>query len=146
MAAALLAPLAARRDALRRVLSILIARSGEPWQLNHGDPLPSNLLYDGSRCGLIDWEFTGRYLAGFDLALLRTVLLHTPDAARGIGERVAAQGIETPFAVNLAMVLTRELRLHHELPGDHPHRGRLPLIAAAWDNTRRRVHTLAGDV
>lgn len=131
-------------DSDRRALTALIDRCADRWQLNHGDPLPSNLIYDGVQCGLIDWEFTGLYLPGFDLALLRILLLRTPQAAAEIDRAVAVQDIETPFAVNLAMALTRELRLHRELPDTHPHRSRLPLIAAAWEEARRSIHTLAG--
>lgn len=80
-------------DEDRDALIALLGRCGQ-WSLNHGGPLPSNLIYHDGTCGLVDWEFTGLYLPGFDLALLRTVLARTPRAAARIEQTVVARGIE----------------------------------------------------
>lgn len=42
-------------------------------------------------------------------------------------------------------MLTRELRLHRELPDTHPDRDRLPLLDVLWTGIRRRLHTLAAE-
>ncbi|WP_281425860.1 hypothetical protein [Polymorphospora rubra] len=41
-------------------------------------------------------------------------------------------------------MLTRELRLHHELPDGPLRESRLSLIEAAWDQARDRLHQRAG--
>ena len=130
-------------NADRRALTALLAICSGRWQVNHGDPLPSNLLIDGDTCALLDWEYTGLFLPGFDLAMLHTLLARTPKARARIEAAVAEDGIAAPFAVNLAIVLTRELRLHRELPPDAPHRGRLGSIESAWTEARHHIHTLA---
>lgn len=124
--------------ALQRLLPI----AGSPDQINHGDPLASNILLgnDGGAT-LLDWEFTGLYLPGFDLAMLHTQLgAHTPGLRARIDTMIAAAGHDTPFLVNLATVLTRELRIHHELPAGPLREARLPAIEAAWAQTRERLH------
>jgi Phosphotransferase enzyme family len=131
----------ADRDALQR----LLATCDQAVQICHGDPLPSNLLLfaDGG-CALIDWEFTGTFLPGFDLAMLHTLLgASTPAARTWIDQTVADAGTEEPFAVNLALVLTRELRIHRELPDSPMRTRRLELLDAAWARARERLHAAA---
>ncbi|MGH3721598.1 MAG: phosphotransferase [Pseudonocardiaceae bacterium] len=129
-------------DADRVALGDLLDAGGPVWQANHGDPLPGNLLLaDAGGCVLIDWEFTGLFAPGFDLAMLHTVLAETPGAQAGITALVGEAGIEAPFLLNQAMVLSRELRLHTELPeGESRHR-RLALLRAQWDAFRDHLHT-----
>ncbi|MEV0395387.1 phosphotransferase [Polymorphospora rubra] len=132
-------------DADHDALARLLRRVGEPRQVNHGDPLPSNILLDPSLgTTLLDWEYTGLFLPGFDLAMLHTQIgAHSPLIKTRIDDLAAESGTEDAFAVNLAAVLTRELRMHHELP-DGPLRGsRLPLIEAAWAHARDRLHQQA---
>jgi hypothetical protein len=129
----------ADRSALTTLLDVCSGR----WQVNHGDPLPSNLLIDGDTCALLDWEYTGLFLPGYDLAMLHTLLARTPKAQARIEAAVTEDDIAAPFAVNLAIVLTRELRLHRELPADAPHRGRLGSIESTWKEARHRIHSLA---
>jgi len=130
-------------DLDRTALTALLDACADRWQVNHGDPLPSNVLVHGETCALIDWEFTGLFLPGFDLAMLHTLLVRTPTAREQIDAAVTEDGIAVPFAINLAMVVIRELRLHRELPSDAPHRNRLTLIEPAWQEARRRIHGLA---
>ncbi|MGC5322425.1 phosphotransferase family protein [Micromonospora arida] len=139
----------------REALDSLLARCDAPAQLNHGDPLASNILLNAGRSGLddeaettavlVDWEFTGLFLPGFDLAMLHTqVGASTPLIRERIEAIVSKTGIEAAFALNLAVVLTRELRLHHELPEDDPARTRcLPIIEAAWTSASIRLQRLA---
>ncbi|WP_435204911.1 phosphotransferase family protein [Micromonospora sp. bgisy143] len=135
----------------REALDSLLARCDAPAQLNHGDPLASNILLDAGRSDsddeaettavLVDWEFTGLFLPGFDLAMLHTqVGASTPVIRERIEAIVSETGIEAAFALNLAVILTRELRLHHELPEDDPTRMRcLPIIEAAWTSASTRL-------
>lgn len=127
--------------ALLRLLGTL----GRPDQVNHGDPLASNILIGtAGDAVLLDWEFTGLFLPGFDLAMLHTQLgPGTPAVRERIDAIVAEAGIQESFAVNLAVVLTRELRLHHELADDDPARIRcLPLIESAWTAASMRLQDL----
>ena len=130
----------------RRALERLLDRCGQPRQLNHGDPLPGNIvrLPDGE-WGLLDWEFTGLFLPGFDLAMLSVLLASTPGAAAFLEDMARRAGAEEAYLVNLAMVLSRERRIHLTLPEDHPLRvARLPVIDAAWARARERLWAAAG--
>lgn len=129
------------RDALHQ----LLGRARAADQINHGDPVPANILIgaDGV-ASLLDWEFTGLFLPGFDLAMLHTQLgAHTAALRDRVDELVASSGIEDEFVINLAAVLTRELRIHHELSEGLLRSTRLPLIEAAWDRARERLHDRA---
>ena len=133
-------------DSDSRALDRLLARCGPPSQLNHGDPLPGNMLRapDGE-WALLDWEFTGLFLPGFDLAMLQILLARTPAAADHIEAIVAETGHRDAYLVNLAVVLSRELHIHQDLPEDHPLRvARLPVLEAAWQRARDQIHAAAG--
>lgn len=109
--------------------------------VSHGDPLPANLLIsDEGECVPVDFEFTGLFAAGFDLAMLHTVLAASPGAQSRIEEIIAESGIETPFMLNQAMVLSREMRLHTELDAGEFRDARLALIGPQWDVFRSRLH------
>jgi hypothetical protein len=132
-------------DADRRALDGLLARCGEPSQLNHGDPLPGNILRTpGGEWALLDWEFTGLFLPGFDLAMLRILLAQSPTAPGHIEDIVAETGQRDAYLVNLAVVLSRERRIHSELPESHPLRvARLPALEETWLRARDRIHAAA---
>lgn len=122
----------------------LLASWSGGWEINHGDPLPSNiLLTDDGDAALLDWEFTGLFLPGFDLALLHTLLAETSHARDRTARTVSARGITVPFTINLAMVLTREIRTHRELPDGPLRDQRLALIEHLWAHARERIQTLA---
>jgi Phosphotransferase enzyme family len=126
-------------DALHRLLT----RCGQLAVFGHGDPLPSNLLLtpDGG-CALVDWEFGGMFLPGIDLAMLYTLLgVGTPEVRTSIDQVVAGTGIAEPFAVNLAMVLTREQRIHRELPVSPERDRHLAFLDGAWTQARDRIHS-----
>ena len=129
----------------RDVLTRLLSRCGERRDFGHGDLLPANvLLGDGHACTLVDWEFGGQYLAGYDLATLYVLF---GDAAPPIRQRieaaVASAGTGAEFAVNLACIVVRELRIHRELDRADPARSRLPALEAAWALARHRLHNPA---
>lgn len=125
----------------RIALHRLIAAVGPIDAVAHGDPLPSNLLItDDGTCVPVDFEFTGLFVAGFDLAMLHALLAGTPGAQSNIEEIVAEIGIEAPFLLNQAMVLSRELRLHTELDDGEFRAARLALIEPKWDAVRYRLH------
>jgi len=130
----------------RRALERLLARCGRPWQLNHGDPLPGNMIrLPSGEWALLDWEFTGLFLPGFDLAMLGVLLAGTPGAADFVDDVASRAGHEDGYLVNLAVVLSRERRIHLRLPGNHPLRlARLPVIDAAWARARERLMAAAG--
>lgn len=87
------------------------------------------------------FEFTGLFLPGFDLAMLHTLLTDTPGANEAIETLVGKAGLEVPFLVNQAMVLSRELRLHTELPDSGFRARRLALLEPQWEAARTRLHT-----
>jgi aminoglycoside phosphotransferase (APT) family kinase protein len=130
----------------RRALERLLARCGKPWQLNHGDPLPGNMIrLRSGEWALLDWEFTGLFLPGFDLAMLSVLLADTPGAANFINDLAGQTGHEDAYLVNLAIVLSRERRIHLRLPRSHPLRlARLPVIDAKWARARERLMAAAG--
>jgi hypothetical protein len=114
------------------------------WEVNHGDVLPSNvLLTSDNEAALLDWEFTGLFLPGFDLALVHTLLAETPHARSRVEHVVNSRDIAVPFTINLAMILTREIRIHRELPDTPLRQARLHLIETLWARARQRLHALA---
>jgi Phosphotransferase enzyme family len=132
----------ADREALLR----LLARCGDRRDFGHGDLLPANILLGaGHTCTLVDWEFGGQYLPGYDLATLSVLLGDAAPAIRPrIAAAVAAAGRDAEFCVNLACILVRELRIHQEVSDTDRARDRLPGLAEAWAQGRRRLHALAG--
>jgi phosphotransferase family enzyme len=132
-------------DSDRHALDRLLARCGRPNQLNHGDLLPGNIIStpDGE-WALLDWEFTGLFLPGFDLAMLQILLAASPATAGHIEALVDESGDRDAYLVNLAVVLSRERHIHHDLPEDHPLRlARLPALEEAWRRARDRIHAAA---
>jgi Phosphotransferase enzyme family len=121
-------------------------------QVAHGDLLPANILRQpagdpaeaATVTGVLDWEFTGLFLPAFDLALLWVALAATPEARPRIE---AAVGVDPDqlagFWVNVAMVATRELRTHAELPPGPLRETRLAARAATWAHARDQLHAAA---
>ena len=66
------------RDELARI------RAAVPWDpsvlvSSHNDPNPRNLLFDGVRLWLVDWELASRNDRLFDLAIATTEIANTPE-------------------------------------------------------------------
>ena len=87
-----------------RLARIRAAYVWEPAQLvsSHGDPLPANLLFDGERLWLIDWESAYRNDPLIDVAVMLDSFAPSPELERllleawlgrapdkGLGERLA---------------------------------------------------------
>jgi hypothetical protein len=128
----------------RETISNLIVDCGDHREIQHGDPLPANLLIHGQNCGLVDWEHAGLYLPGWDLAVLDTVAgAASPRLRAAIDATVDARGIQGAYLVNLALVVAREVRIHRSLPStDVLRAGR----SAALDAAQRRVDQLLREV
>jgi aminoglycoside phosphotransferase (APT) family kinase protein len=122
-------------------LAHLLGRDQSVPEFNHGDLLPSNCLALASRLALIDWEFAGYYLPGFDLALLWT-LLHADSAARRrIIEVVQQRGAaaERAFLINQMRVIAREINIHQKAHGAIPYDPRIRGLEADRDAVRMRM-------
>lgn len=90
---------------------------------------------------LVDYEFTGLFLPSFDLAMLHTLLARTPSAQYYIEGIVSGEGLDAQFTVSQAMVLSRELRIHAELPAGVEREQCLELLREQWARFQNRLHT-----
>lgn len=127
--------------ALRR----LLASPELPWAINHGDPIPTNIMVDDSGdVALIDCEYTGGFLAGLDLAVLHMVSAPADTMLRRRIEHVVeSHNLQVPYTINMATVLVREVYNHDVLPADHLERVALPAVQALWDQAREQLHRVA---
>lgn len=136
-------------DARDEAALTTLAEAAGPMRLAHGDLLPANVLGapGGVLTGVLDWEFTGRFLPGLDTALLWLVLGHLP-TARHDAEQLAGDSVpqQAGFWANVATLCVRDLRTHGELPDGPLRATRLPYLRATWDTARARVHELAGQL
>ncbi|GAA3302562.1 hypothetical protein Dvina_51405 [Dactylosporangium vinaceum] len=124
-------------DTEHTALAQMLTRSGGHLVGAHGDPLPANVLLDRGTVSLVDWEHAGRYLPGWDLAVLYTVGAHAaPTLAHAITDRAAATGIDAAFAVNAALLYCREVRMHRALPHGAVRTDRLAALHLHHDRVR----------
>lgn len=121
-----------------RALTELLGHAGPHWHFAHGDALPANIILSRGRAALLDWEYAGYYLPALDFALLWILLRETPGARDLIAAHIDEGGAarRAAFTVNRAMLLTRELRTHRELPEAPWQRDRLQALAEDWDLLR----------
>ncbi|MFJ2081240.1 phosphotransferase [Micromonospora chokoriensis] len=130
-------------DADQHALHTLVDQLGPHRVTAHGDSLPANLLLDGEHCALIDFEHTGSYLPGYDLAMLHIVgAAASPTLTTAIAERVRTAGISTAYHVNLLLLTCREIRLHTVLPADGATTSRLAYLRHLLDRARQDVQAL----
>lgn len=102
-------------------LSNLIDSYKEPFEIAHGDLLLKNIIRTPKQeYVLIDWEFAGLFMPGFDLALLHTIMFKDEASKKAIENEVSLNKIELPFLINKAMIIARETHIHRELPNDMP--------------------------
>ena len=120
------------------VLATLLEREESTPEFNHGDVLPSNCLALGSGLALIDWEFAGYYLPGYDLALLWTLLRADSAARRRIEAVVQQQGLaaERTFVINQMRVIAREINIHRKQIGGATHDQRISWLETDRDTVR----------
>ncbi|RKF23630.1 hypothetical protein D7I43_30585 [Micromonospora globbae] len=130
-------------DADQHTLHTLVEQLGPARIVAHGDPLPTNLLLDGERCALVDWEHAGSYLPGYDLALPQTVgAAASPTLAVTITDRVHVAGITTAYHVNLLLLACREIRIHTRLPAADLPSSRLAYLRQLLQRSRRDIRAL----
>jgi hypothetical protein len=128
-------------DSDRVLLHALIDRIQPDRVAAHRDPLQSNPLIDGEQCALIDWEHCGRYLSGYDHALLHIVgAAASPTLAAAIAKRVTAAAIRLPFLVNSILLACREIRIHTSLPPGATPAHRLPTLRDLHARLLRQMH------
>jgi hypothetical protein len=84
----------------------------------HGDLLLSNCLKAESGFAFVDWEYAGTCLPGYDLALIWILLCRDPNARNQVLQSALNQAGDASqtFALNVALLLARELKIHMELP------------------------------
>ncbi|MGA4543756.1 aminoglycoside phosphotransferase family protein [Uniformispora flossi] len=117
-----------------------------PLQLCHGDAMFSNILLTSHGPALVDWEFVGYHLPGYDLAVLWSLLARDPLTRRHIGQ-VAQQGgsfARDAFLVNLMLVLVREIRIHDQAAAGEEDRRLLRRLHDDSTTVRRAVRAAVG--
>ncbi|MDG4760453.1 phosphotransferase [Micromonospora sp. WMMD710] len=130
-------------DADQYPLHFLVDQLGSGRVTAHGDPLPANLLLDGEHCALVDFEHSGSYLPGYDLALLHIVgAAASPTLTAAIAERVHTANITTAYHVNLLLLTCREIRLHTVLAAGNSTASRLAYLRQLLSRARHDVQAL----
>ena len=94
------------RDELARI------RAVAPWNppslvSSHNDPNPRNLLFDGVRLWLVDWELASRNDRFFDLAIATMEIADAPDLEAAL--LTAALGLAPNAAVSARLRVVRQL-------------------------------------
>ncbi|WP_067665946.1 phosphotransferase [Nocardia miyunensis] len=128
-------------------LQVLLPAAGPVDQFNHGDLLATNVMMAESAATVIDWEFAGYFLPGYDLAVAYILFgAATPAIRDRIDAIVTAGAIEIGFAVNLIVIAVREVRMHRDLPGEPAVRNHaLTVLGPVLEQARRRLQALARD-
>ncbi|WP_007507479.1 phosphotransferase [Pseudofrankia saprophytica] len=103
-----------------------------PHVFSHGDLLLTNTLTTDTEAALLDWEYAGLRLPGYDHALLWLTHMDHPAAQAHI---TAHATDHTAFRFNIAALLLRELRIHRDATS-------IPQVADRYRALRR----LADDV
>jgi aminoglycoside phosphotransferase (APT) family kinase protein len=94
------------RAAIDRVRAEPPPPSERPLVLSHNDPNPSNLVFDGERLMLLDWDAAGPNDPFYDLAAL-ALFLCLDDASAG--KLIAAHDAAPPAALPLRFTYARRL-------------------------------------
>ncbi|WP_436788309.1 phosphotransferase [Yinghuangia sp. YIM S10712] len=117
-----------------------------PLQLCHGDALLSNVLVTSSGPALVDWEFVGYHLPGYDLAVLWSLLARDPATRRHIVQSAQQGGsfARDAFLVNLMLVLVREIRMHDRKAAGEEDRRLLRRLHDDCATVRRAVRAAVG--
>lgn len=84
----------------------------------HGDLIAANVLVSQDVLRLVDWEYAGSYLRGYDHALLWVTATRDVATRAAIKERLTtSRKGHQAFLVNTLLLLAREIRIH--LPHHH---------------------------
>ncbi|MGY0234136.1 phosphotransferase [Longispora urticae] len=129
---------AAGHRATTRLLDVV----GDRRVLQHGDALPANLLHDPDtgRVALVDLEFVGTYIEGLDLALVDLLIgSRSPALRASVTARAAYDGLEVGYALNLLLLVAREIALHRRLPDPAVRAARQNLLAGELDRAQALV-------
>lgn len=117
-----------------------------PLQLCHGDAMFSNVLLTSHGPALVDWEFVGYHLPGYDLAVLWSLLARDPLTRRQIVQVAQQSGsfARDAFLVNLMLVLVREIRIHDQATAGEDERRLLRRLHDDCTTVRRAVRAAVG--
>jgi hypothetical protein len=96
----------------RHAAQLAAIREACPWDpaafvSSHNDPNPRNMLFDGARVWLVDWELAFRHDPLFDLAILSLEFAATPEAEDAL--LAAAFGRAPDGVLRAKLALTRLL-------------------------------------
>ncbi|MDI2132885.1 aminoglycoside phosphotransferase family protein [Yinghuangia seranimata] len=125
---------------------LLRGLSRVPLQLCHGDAMLSNVLLTSHGPALVDWEFVGYHLPGYDLAVLWSLLARDPLTRRHIVQVAQQSGsfARDAFLVNLMLVLVREIRIHDQTMAGDDERRLLRRLHDDCTTVRRAVRAAVG--
>ena len=84
-------------------------RAAVPWDplslvSSHNDPNPRNLLFDGVRLWLVDWELASSNDRLFDLAIATTEIANTPDLEEALLTAALGRPPDAPLHARLRVV------------------------------------------
>lgn len=114
-------------------------------RIEHGDPLPGNMLCGQHGVTLIDFEHTGLQPAGTDWALMDLLWSPgNPPLRPRLAARAAAEGCEAGYAYALLLYAAHELHLHQSVfpPAEREHRA--ALLTANLGYARDMANIVAG--
>ena len=113
-------------------------------EFNHGDTVPSNIFDDNGTIKIIDWEFAGSYVPGYDISVLWAICGNIPPIQRKLEDNYLSnmRKVQLTFACNLLNVASRELHIHLALPENHVLRSRLPMLNGLLARAREIGHSL----
>jgi hypothetical protein len=107
-------------------------------EFNHGDLLLMNCFALENQIVFIDWEFSGLYLSGYDLALLWIILCFDPYSRQLIEDTVEykATSARIAFTINQAVILARELKIYNQLPNEKTRNERIKSLEQDLNKVR----------
>jgi 8-oxo-dGTP diphosphatase len=125
----------------------LVTRLSRPvWaRIEHGDPLPGNMLCGEHGVALVDFEHTGWQPAGTDWALMD--LLWSPGnpwLRPHLSQRAASEDCAPGYALALLLFAAHEIHLHQTVFPPSHHQQRADVLAANLSYARNIATTIAG--
>jgi aminoglycoside phosphotransferase (APT) family kinase protein len=113
------------RDAIGRVRDEPPPASPRPLVLSHNDVNPTNLVFDGERLFLLDWDTAGQNDPFYDLATISVFLCMDADDCRALlaahdGVSVSTLPVGFTYHQRLTAALCGAMFLHLALRAGHP--------------------------